>query len=189
MVKDRNYEVADQELNMTLDQFRSQYDRQGVIERTALTFLVEHVSERDQLLVFFADDETVGIKPIKKYCEQMMQQSIMKAIVIYQKNLTPSAHKVIHEMAPKYAIEIFQEAELLVNITQHTLVPKHVVLSKEQKATLLARYRLKDTQLPRIQPNDPVARYYGLKRGQVVQITRPSETAGKYVTYRCKCGC
>ncbi|KAI8847642.1 RNA polymerase [Chytridium lagenaria] len=172
VVHDRGYIVSERELTYTLDEFKNQHFRGGIIDRSSLTFLVQHTTENDQLLVFFIEDETVGIKPIKKVCERMIQQSIMKAILVYQKSLTPSAHKVIHEMAPKYQIEIFQEGELLVNITQHILVPKHV------------RYRLKETQLPRIQQSDPVARYYGLKRGQVVKITRPSETAGKYVTYR-----
>ncbi|KAI8911602.1 RNA polymerase, partial [Gorgonomyces haynaldii] len=185
MVSDRGYLVSQNELELTLEDFVQQYSKNGQIDKTQLTFLVQHNENHDeQLLVFFSDEDSVGIKPIKRIAENMITQGIMKGILIYQKSLTPSAVKVVQEMAPKYQLELFQEAELLVNITRHTLVPVHEVLIPDAKKTLLQRYRLKETQLPRIQQNDPIARYYGLKRGQVVKIIRPSETAGKYVTYR-----
>jgi DNA-directed RNA polymerases I, II, and III subunit RPABC1 len=64
-------------------------------------------------------------------------------------------------------MEHFTEAELMFNVTEHELVPKHVLLTPEEKQELLTRYKLKENQLPRMQMGDPVARYFGLKRGQV----------------------
>ncbi|KAK9720630.1 DNA-directed RNA polymerases II 24 kDa polypeptide (RNA polymerase II subunit 5) [Basidiobolus ranarum] len=185
LAHDRGYLVSQAELDMDLEQFKNMYARAGMVDRNSLTFLVQKKDDpSDQLLVFFPEEKSVGVKPIRKYCERMVTQGIPKGVIVYQGTMTSSANKVIDQMSAKYNLESFHESELLVNITEHQLVPIHVVLAPEEKRTLLQRYRLKETQLPRIQPSDPVARYYGLKRGQVVKIIRPSETAGRYLTYR-----
>lgn len=186
MVHDRGYVVSQSELDLSLSDFAATHAPSGtLLDRSALNFLVSHKdSQSDQLFVFFPEDLSVGVKPIRTFLEKMNEGGVFKCIVVYRGSLTPSAAKVMAAMAPKYVMEQFSEGELVVNITEHKLVPQHVVLSEEEKKALLERYRLKDTQLPRILISDPVARYYGLRRGQVVKILRPSETAGRYVTYR-----
>ena len=97
----------------------------------------------------------------------MAEENISRAIIIVQTGMTPSAKQALVDMAPKYILEQFMEAELMINITEHELVPEHVVMTTDEKKELLHRYKLKEHQLPRIQQSDPVARYFGLKRGQV----------------------
>ena len=121
---------------------------------------------------------------LQTYTDRMRAEGVTNAIIVLRVDITPFAKQAVQEMSDSFRIEHFKESELLVDITQHALVPEHQVLTAAEKAELLKRYRLKDTQLPRIQPNDPVARYYGMRRGNVVKIIRPSETAGRYVTYR-----
>eukprot|EP00826_Nyctotherus_ovalis_P052386 TRINITY_DN662_c0_g1_i8.p3 TRINITY_DN662_c0_g1~~TRINITY_DN662_c0_g1_i8.p3 ORF type:complete len:137 (+),score=25.00 TRINITY_DN662_c0_g1_i8:345-755(+) len=105
------------------------------------------------------------------------------AILIGRNPLTSTCEKQIAFLQGSIHIEYFMEEDLVINITEHELVPRHVVLSDDEKKELLKRYRVKESQLPKILVKDPVARYFGLRRGQVVKIIRPSETAGKYVTY------
>lgn len=138
----------------------------------------------DQIFVFFSEEKSVGVKTMRKLLGILEEKSIQRGIIVFPGNMTPSARKVIVAMAAQYRLEEFSESDLLVNIVHHTLVPRHDVLSAEEKKALLEKYRLRETQLPRIQLADPVARYYGLRRGQVVKITRPSETSGRYASYR-----
>eukprot|EP01090_Pellita_catalonica_P016730 TRINITY_DN487_c0_g1_i1.p1 TRINITY_DN487_c0_g1~~TRINITY_DN487_c0_g1_i1.p1 ORF type:complete len:206 (-),score=27.23 TRINITY_DN487_c0_g1_i1:84-701(-) len=183
MLDDRGYIVTQRDLDMDKEMFLEKFSDSPSRADLALV-LPKKDDPQERIAVFWPEDPKVGMKPISKYCERMREEGVFRAIIIVQQSITPFAKQAMLQMQPQYIIEHFRESELMVNITEHILVPKHVLLSPKEKETLLAKYKLKDTQLPRIQLADPVARYYGLKRGQVVKIIRPSETAGFYVTYR-----
>ncbi|KAI9434212.1 DNA-directed RNA polymerase RPB5 subunit [Lactarius indigo] len=186
LVKDRGYQVADEEINMSLADFKAQYaNNGGTVDRNQLNFFTNaRMDPSNQIFVFFSDEKSVGVKTMRKLLNILEEKNIAKGIIIFPGTMTSSARKVISAMQARFRLEEFAEADLLVNITHHKLVPRHEVLDPEQKKLLLERYRLKETQLPRIQLADPIARYYGLRRGQVVKITRPSETSGRYASYR-----
>ena len=133
--------------------------------------------------VEFANDASVGIKQLKNFAQELSKNAYWTGIYVTAVPPTPSALKIVPSVLPT-VMEIFREDDLLVNISKHELVPKHTLLSAEDKKRLLERYRLKETQLPRIRMDDPMARYLGLRRGQVVKIIRKSETAGRYASYR-----
>ena len=82
-------------------------------------------------------------------------------------------------------VEIFDIKRLLLNITKHFYVPKHTLLNNKQVQLLKNSLQISSIyKLPVISHTDPVARYYNLKRGDVVQITRVSPSYGKHITYR-----
>lgn len=183
MLLDRGYIVPRSEIDVNLQTFKSRFGDPP--RRDSLVMPFPRVADpTDMIIVFFADDPKVGVKTLKAYFDQMESEKIKRGILVVQAKLTPFAKQLLHDMSASYVLEEFQENELLVNITEHVLVPQHVVLSADEKSQLLKRYKLKETQLPRILISDPIARYYGLGKGQVVKIIRPSETAGRYVTYR-----
>lgn len=181
MLMKRGYNVLDEELDMTMEQFIERFTETP--SRDSLTILVAKIDEpENRLLVYFPDGD-VGVKEGKDFLKVMSENGATRGMLIVGGKFSNLAKQSLTDVAP-LVIEHFRQEEVVVDITEHELVPEHVVLSPEEKGALLARYKLKDTQLPRIQLGDPIARYYGMQRGQVVKIIRPSETAGRYVTYR-----
>ncbi|EFA76527.1 RNA polymerase II core subunit [Heterostelium album PN500] len=210
MLHDRGYMITPVQLDQSKDEFRRNFKSREDMN----SIHTKREDAADKIFIFFPNDPKVGVKPIKevistlikptnhlsiylsthnqtntyRYVKRMKEIGGTRAIIVVQQVMTPFAKQALAEFSQnrEIVLENFNEAELLVNITHHQLVPKHILLSKEEKSELLAKYKMKETQLPRIQINDPVARYFGLRRGHVVKIIRPSETAGRYITYRNK---
>ena len=101
-------------------------------------------------------------------------------------NIEP-LENILESYYDKYNIfvQIFWIDKLQINITQHSLVPKHEIINDIEKNKILKEWNLTSfNQLPVILSKDPVAKYIGMKKGNICKITRSSETAGIYHSYR-----
>ncbi len=70
------------------------------------------------------------------------------------------------------------------DVMEHELVPDHEIISEEEAEEVLEEYDIEAVQLPKLDKKDPVAKAIDAEPGDVVKITRESETAGKSVAYR-----
>lgn len=70
------------------------------------------------------------------------------------------------------------------DITKHSVVPKHELLDDRQKEEVLGQFGIALRQLPRILDTDPMIKVLGGKAGDVVRISRKSDTAGESIYYR-----
>lgn len=143
----------------------------------------------DVLMVFFQDDpaprKSIGIGPIREYLKLMQAQECTDAIIVVQEGLTSPACSMLKELESRGTrIVAFNTDELQVDIFEHEGVPLHTLLLPEEKDTLLREMHIRHDQLPRMQKQDPMAKYLGLQVDDVVKINRLSMTVAHDIYYR-----
>uniref|UniRef100_A0A6B2LIN3 RNA polymerase subunit H/Rpb5 C-terminal domain-containing protein n=1 Tax=Arcella intermedia TaxID=1963864 RepID=A0A6B2LIN3_9EUKA len=182
MLADRGYDV--QEVVGTVEEFVERYGR--TVGREDLGGKFDLVKDRSQkICLFFSKDERVGVAGIRGFYEKMHAEGAQRCIIVLQTKLSAPAKQAIKETTKiGVKMELFLEEELMFNISRHMLVPTHIPLSNEEKNQLLKKYKMKESQIPRLLISDPVAKYYAFESGQVIKIIRPSTIAGTYVSYR-----
>ncbi len=50
----------------------------------------------------------MALKTIKTYHARLMAESVQRAILVVQQDITPSARQLISEMSSKYHLEVFR---------------------------------------------------------------------------------
>jgi DNA-directed RNA polymerase I, II, and III subunit RPABC1 len=186
MMEDRGYE-KDQNSNLKLEEFIEKVREKGRMNGIFTKLKKDDINSRYRTYYEYISNPKLNTEHIKNFFEEMKVSKVDSGIIILSGKLSAIAKNKIAEINSQVTIESFSLGELVVNITEHELVPKHILLTNEEKELLLKRYKIKPHQLPKIFVTDPVARYLGLKKNDVVKIVRDSETAGKYITYRIAC--
>lgn len=83
-------------------------------------------------------------------------------------------------------LQIYDIRHLIYNPAAHVYTPKHEKISEAEVKDIVDRYQVKTRfQLPIILRADIMARYLGLRHGDVVRIHRHNPNSGTSIYYRC----
>jgi DNA-directed RNA polymerase I, II, and III subunit RPABC1 len=182
----RVYDVNDEDMELDLSAFVSTYVLGTPDE---LNRIYTHRESNAPVKVKYdAPEGKINKAAMETLIAELQKDQVKHCIFIIKDGTLTKVFRMSLDKRPHgIRFEIFERKEVMINITEHVLVPKHRPLSLEEKKELLDRYKVKDSQLPRILRDDPVVRYLGVDAGTVLEITRRSVTAGRYVTYRLVC--
>ena len=123
---------------------------------------------------------------LKKFLSTIEKDEEYKHIIfIFKEKINNNNEKNIQDLLDGVSYELFPIKKLLFNITKHSYVPKHELVSTDETNKLMKKYSIKNkSQFPIILKSDPVARYYDFKPGQLIKIYRSSTATGESITYR-----
>ena len=148
--------------------------------KNAISLTVKSKDGAKTLVWVIPTEETVGVAYTNQLKKAMNEAGVKSGIIVTSGKYTPSAKL----NAKKKGIELIERLFPSFNIFDHEFVPKHEVLTAEEKKKLLAEYKVQPYQLPEIKASDLAVKAIGAIPGDIIRIIRKSPTAGKYVAYR-----
>ncbi len=127
-------------------------------------------------IVFFyryiEDSSKVSINEIRKILKTLKEIKIYNFILCSNNDVSQKSMESIIRSGFTYTV--YNDDNIIRNPTKHNDVPKHVLIGEDEKKELVKKgYKL--NQLPIILINDPIAKYYGVKKGDIFFIDRSTE--------------
>ena len=161
--------------------FKNEYD---TLEKFSNIYPKNLNIELENLKIYFV------LEKLKKPLVQILNKDlddigINNAIIISEDITSPTKKYILNVLntSGRY-IEIFLCNELTYNPFRHILVPKHRILSLEEKFDILKIYKTEIDNFPKIKTSDKIVRYLGAKKNDMLEIIRLSESNGYYKYYR-----
>jgi len=180
MLNDRGYYVPESE-NITFEQFVLKYNNKNID-----IFINDEVKNKKIYVHFHNDIKNFSKGDLKnitqKVISEFSDEDINLILLLREKENSAVSKELIKEAYKN--VEVFLKKNMLFNITHHVLVPKHILLSKDEEKDLLEKYNTNKGKLPKISKVDPIAKYYGMKSDQICKIIRKSPEVGEYIYYR-----
>ena len=152
-----------------------------------LFFTIKSDYDDTEYAIKFHFQKLTTIKKVIPIEEFILKNKKSKKILV----LNNINNKVSNQLMQYKNIEVFFDYELMINLIDLHLIPKHHLLSEEEKQIYMKSYAHANVVtknnfkgMSKMYVTDTVARYYNMQIGDIVKITRPSITSGYSIFYR-----
>ena len=172
---------------LTIDEFSIEINHYGYI-------LIEGVvAEKKSFVLLFSPESNYALKgpDFKSLFRSKFQKDILETgcdiLIISEFPLSNHIKKVIDSFKIDYSkifIEFYPYDKFIIHIPKHISVPKHEIAPKEEIDDLLTNYYKSKNSFPKMLASDSAAIWIGARPGDVVKISRISDSAGKSIAYR-----
>lgn len=182
MLEDRKFIIAENDRNLPYQEFANR------LEENQINITAQHSSSESKIayVSYILESKTFSKKDLtnlKAYIDETFPTKDMTVIIIVQEKPTPQiAKELLNDEFKSY--EIFLTKNLMFNIMRHEIQPKVILLSEDESKQVLDEFQAIKSQLPKLLSTDPVAKYYGMKSGDICRIIRNSPMTGESIYYR-----
>lgn len=178
-----------EELNILFQQHGSKSNS----EFDTLDILVENKKDENKIMIKYLTNTKVRNQNIISCIDEIYESDIIdkKDVLViitrdkinYQGTLVEYINRIFSQ--DKIFAQVLSLNNLLFNITDHELVPKYRIMTQDEKNNIISKLYLEnEEQLPNILVTDPVAKFYGVRVGDVCEIEYNNHTNGKNKFYR-----
>ncbi len=181
MISDRGHAIPSHMLAITFEQFSIQYDQKNI------DLYIENEDKQKKYYVYFHVDKAFGKNDMKSVVQKIINQynddNIGIIILLKDKEST----SILKEKSkPLYKnVEFFEQQKMTFNISKHVFQPKFIILNtEEEKNEVLEKYQTTINKLPKIYTSDPMAKYYDMKKGDMVKVIRNDPEVGLSISYK-----
>ena len=186
MMMDRGYNVGDEArlFEFTFNDFQNLYlnfaKSQNITIRDALNNIYFTPNKETTFVKYMNKTEKgqLGKDDVRSISETLISNqkyNIRNVIIITDSTFSSSAMNDLESMKA-YNIQIFELIDFTYVPIDNYLVPKHEILTDEE-----AKKIQQSNKIPKIKVTDPIAKYYGAKKGNIFKIYRKDLTGTQYV--------
>lgn len=134
-------------------------------------------------LVYYAqkdeNDKQLSVNTVKDFIKIINSNNITEAILISDIVLSPPANTELQNLTQSNVkVTFFLSSDLKYNPTRHVDGQKHILLSREETRYLMDKMGVNLGQLPIIDKDEPISKYYGFIPPSVIKIERNDTSIG-----------